>query len=56
MNVKRTTSLWLIRIYAVIVALVVITDMLEGGAFKLIVTIAVALIIFQTYVLGRSNN
>jgi hypothetical protein len=56
MNLKPFTSLWLIRLYSLIIAGVVLSDVFEGGTFKLIISMAVILIIVQTFLAQRSDK
>ncbi len=45
--------LWLIRFYALIIILVTLLNFLEGGAFKLVISIAAIAIVVQSFFLIR---
>lgn len=49
----RRTHLWLIRIYAAVIIVLVLTEPLEGAGFQLLTTIAAAGIVIQSFALNR---
>lgn len=51
----RRTHLWLIRIYAALIIVLVLTDPLEGVGFQLLTTIAAAGIVVQSFALNRPD-
>mgnify|MGYP001277186770 CR=1 FL=1 len=55
MDIKLNINLWLIRIYALTIIVVVFADILEGAAFKLVMTMAVLLIILQSFFIKRKK-
>ncbi|PLX25734.1 hypothetical protein C0580_01495 [Candidatus Parcubacteria bacterium] len=55
MDIKLNINLWLIRIYALTIIVVVFADILEGAAFKLVMTMAVLLIILQSFFITRKK-
>lgn len=56
MNVKTQLNLWLIRIYAVVISIIILFDILEGAALKITVTIAAIGIITQSYFIVRKQQ
>ncbi len=55
MKIKQSTSLWLIRFYALGIAVVVLGDILEGGAYRFVIVMALVLILVQTFILAREK-
>jgi hypothetical protein len=56
MDIKLNINLWLIRIYALVIIVVVFGNFLEGAAFKLVMTMAVLLIILQSFFIKRKKQ
>lgn len=53
---KLSLNLWMIRIYAVVVLIVVTADIFEGAAFKLVLGLASIAIIVQSFLIGKVNT
>ncbi len=56
MQDKTKLNLWLIRIYAAVIIIVALFDILEGAALKLTMSIAAFGVIAQSYFLVRKQN
>lgn len=56
MDIKLNINLWLIRIYALIIMVLVFGNFLEGAAFKLVMTMAVVLIILQSFFIKNKKT
>ncbi len=56
MHDKIKLNLWLIRIYAAVIIIVALFDILEGAALKLTMSIAAFGVIVQSYFIMRKND
>ncbi len=54
-NMTPRTHLWLIRIYAAVIIVLVVAEPLEGAGFQLLTTIAAAGIVIQSFALNRPD-
>jgi hypothetical protein len=52
---NKKLNLWLIRIYAIIIIIVGLSNILEGAAFKIIISIASAAIIIQSFMIKNKK-
>jgi hypothetical protein len=52
---NKSLNLWLIRIYAIVILIVVFADIIEGAAFKLVLGIASVAIIIQSFMIKNKK-
>lgn len=52
---NKNTHLWLIRLYAVIIAIVYFGGFLEGAAMNLVIALALGLIVVQSFLVGSDK-
>ena len=48
---NKNLNLWLIRIYAIVILIVALFDILEGAAFKLVLELSSIAIIIQSFMI-----
>jgi hypothetical protein len=53
---KRSVHLWLIRVYAIVILLAVLTGALEGPGFTLVLSIAAAGVLVQSFLLSKTET
>ena len=53
---KRSVHLWLIRVYAVVILLAMLTGALEGPGFTLVISLAAAGVPVQSFLLSRTED